>query len=58
MDPRHCRGRAPKAANADLLFGTVDSYLIWRPTGGRVHTTDATNAARTLLYDIHAALEP
>jgi glycerol kinase len=37
-----------------LLFGTVDSYLIWRMTGGRSHVTDATNASRTLLYDIHA----
>ena len=36
-----------------LAFGTVDSYLIWRLTGGRVHATDATNASRTLLYDIH-----
>ena len=46
-------GARQKAANGDLLFGTVDSYLIWRLTGGRVHATDATNAARTLLYDIH-----
>ncbi|WP_010138390.1 glycerol kinase GlpK [Oceanicola sp. S124] len=37
-----------------VLFGTVDSYLIWRMTGGAAHVTDATNAARTLLYDIHA----
>lgn len=36
-----------------VLFGTVDSYLIWRMTGGKAHVTDATNAARTLLYDIH-----
>ncbi len=36
-----------------LLFGTVDSFLIWRLTGGRVHATDATNASRTLLYNIH-----
>ena len=35
------------------MFGTVDSYLIWRLTGGAAHVTDATNAARTLLYDIH-----
>jgi glycerol kinase len=41
-----------KAAAGDLLFGTVDSFLIWKLTGGRVHATDATNAARTLLYDI------
>jgi glycerol kinase len=36
-----------------LAFGTVDSFLLWRMTGGRVHATDATNAARTLLFDIH-----
>ncbi|MFZ5789373.1 MAG: glycerol kinase GlpK [Pseudomonadota bacterium] len=36
-----------------LAFGTVDSWLLWRLTGGRVHATDATNASRTLLYDIH-----
>ena len=46
-------GARARAANGDLLFGTVDSYLIWRLTGGRRHVTDATNAARTLLYDIH-----
>lgn len=37
----------------EILFGTVDSFLIWRLTGGRVHATDATNASRTLLFDIH-----
>ena len=37
-----------------LAFGTVDSFLIWRLTAGRVHATDATNASRTLLFDIHA----
>ena len=37
----------------ELLFGTIDSYLIWRLTGGKVHATDATNASRTMLYDIH-----
>jgi glycerol kinase len=37
----------------EILFGTVDSFLIWRLTGGRVHATDVTNASRTLLYDIH-----
>ncbi|PWR19724.1 glycerol kinase GlpK [Zavarzinia compransoris] len=41
------------AARGDLAFGTVDSFLLWRLTGGRVHATDATNAARTLLFDIH-----
>src|SRR5205807_231322 len=35
------------------LFGTVDCYLLWRLTGGKVHATDATNASRTLLFDIH-----
>ncbi len=42
------------ARNGELLFGTVDSWLIWKLTGGRVHATDPTNASRTLLYDIHA----
>lgn len=37
----------------DLLAGTIDTYLIWRLTGGKVHATDATNAARTMLYNIH-----
>ena len=45
---------AREAAEAGhLAFGTVDSHLIWQLTGGRAHVTDATNAARTLLYDIH-----
>ena len=43
-----------RAARGELAFGTVDTYLLWRLTGGRVHATDATNASRTLLYDIHA----
>ncbi|MGB3743670.1 MAG: glycerol kinase GlpK [Xanthobacteraceae bacterium] len=43
-----------RAARGQLAFGTVDTYLLWRLTGGRVHATDATNASRTLLYDIHA----
>ena len=38
----------------ELAFGTVDTYLLWRLTGGKVHATDATNASRTLLFDIHA----
>lgn len=45
---------ARDAANAGkLAFGTVDSFLLWRLTGGKVHATDATNASRTLLYDIN-----
>ncbi len=42
-----------RAAKGELLFGTVDSFLIWKLTNGAAHVTDATNAARTLLYDIH-----
>jgi len=45
-------GRA-RAARGELVFGTVDTFLIWRLTDGKAHVTDATNAARTLLYDIH-----
>ncbi|MFP4017181.1 MAG: glycerol kinase GlpK [Halanaerobiales bacterium] len=42
-----------RASKGDLLFGTIDSWLVWRLTGGRVHITDYTNASRTLLYNIH-----
>ena len=45
-------GARERAARGELLFGTVDSFLIWKLTGGAVHATDATNAARTMLYDI------
>lgn len=45
-------GVRARAEAGELLFGTVDSYLIWKLTGGKSHVTDATNAARTLLYDI------
>lgn len=45
-------GSRERAANRELLFGTVDSFLIWRLSGGISHVTDATNAARTLMYDI------
>lgn len=45
-------GMRAKAEAGDLAFGTVDSFLIWRLTGGNSHVTDATNAARTLLYNI------
>lgn len=47
-------GARARAENGDLAFGTVDSFLLWRLTGGKVHATDATNASRTLLFDIHA----
>ena len=45
-------GARDAAASGHLAFGTVDSFLIWRLTGGRLHLTDATNASRTALYDI------
>jgi glycerol kinase len=47
-------GARARAERGELAFGTVDSWLIWNLTGGQVHVTDATNAARTLLYDIRA----
>jgi glycerol kinase len=46
-------GARERARRGELMFGTVDSYLIWKLTGGQAHVTDATNAARTLLYNIH-----
>ncbi|SIN87193.1 glycerol kinase GlpK [Vannielia litorea] len=45
-------GARAKAEAGELAFGTVDSWIIWHLTGGRAHVTDATNAARTMLYDI------
>jgi glycerol kinase len=44
---------AERAERGEFAFGTVDTYLLWRLTGGKVHATDATNASRTLLFDIH-----
>ena len=41
-----------RARNGDLLFGTVDSYLVWKLTGGRVHATDPSNASRTMIFNI------
>ena len=46
-------GARDRAEQGELAFGTIDSFLLWRLTGGTVHATDVTNAARTLLYDIH-----
>ena len=48
----HVDGARALAEAGRLAFGTVDSFLLWRLTGGKVHATDATNAARTLLFDI------
>ena len=45
-------GARQKAEAGDLCFGTIDSFLIWRLTGGKAHLTDATNASRTNLYNI------
>lgn len=45
-------GARAKALNGDLLFGTIDSWLVWKLSGGQVHITDYTNASRTLLYNI------
>ena len=47
-------GARDRAENGDLLFGTVDTWLIWKLSGGKIHVTDRTNAARTMLYDIHS----
>lgn len=46
-------GAREQARQGELLFGTVDTWLLWKLTGGRVHVTDRTNASRTMLYDIH-----
>jgi len=46
-------GLRARAAKGDVLFGTIDSFLIWRLTGGKVHATDVSNASRTLLFNIH-----
>jgi glycerol kinase len=46
------KGARKRAEKGELLAGTIDSFLIWRLTGGRVHATDATNASRTLVYNI------
>ncbi|RAP59738.1 glycerol kinase GlpK [Oleiagrimonas sp. MCCC 1A03011] len=46
-------GVRERAQKGELLFGTIDSWLVWNLTGGQVHVTDITNASRTLLYDIH-----
>ena len=49
----HVDGAKEKALAGDLLFGTVDSWLVWKLSAGKVHITDVTNAARTLLFNIH-----
>ncbi len=49
----HVDGARARADKGELAFGTIDSFLIWRLTNGRVHATDSTNAGRTLLFNIH-----
>jgi glycerol kinase len=49
----HVAGARARAERGELAFGTIDTFLLWRLTGGRVHATDVTNASRTLLFDIH-----
>ena len=46
-------GAQEKADNGELLFGTIDSWLVWKLTDGQVHVTDYSNASRTMLYNIH-----
>lgn len=47
-------GLRSRAERGEILFGTIDTFLLWRLTGGRLHITDYTNASRTLIYNIHA----
>jgi len=55
----HVPGAHIAAAQGELAFGTIDSWLLWKLTGGRVHATDVSNAARTMLFDIrHNAWDP
>ena len=49
----HVQGARAKADKGELLFGTVDSWLLWKLTSGKVHATDVSNASRTLLFNIH-----
>jgi glycerol kinase len=49
----HVEGARQRAESGELAFGTIDSWLLWNLTAGRVHATDASNASRTLLFDIH-----
>lgn len=50
----HVAGARARAEKGELCFGTIDSFLLYRLTGGRVHATDATNASRTMLFNIHS----
>ncbi|MBP1913847.1 glycerol kinase [Lederbergia galactosidilyticus] len=49
----HVEGAREKAQNGDLLFGTIDTWLVWKLSGGKAHVTDYSNASRTLMFNIH-----
>lgn len=49
----HVKGAKDKASKGELLFGTMDTWLLWKLTGGKVHATDYSNASRTMMYNIH-----
>src|SRR5690606_19728146 len=49
----HVDGARERAERGELLFGTVETWLIWQLTGGKTHVTDVSNASRTLLFNIH-----
>lgn len=51
---QHVPGAKEKAGRGELAFGTVDSWLLWKMTGGKVHATDVSNASRTMLFNIHS----
>ena len=50
----HVEGARERAARGELLFGTIDSWVIWNLTGGKVHVTDVSNASRTMLFNVHS----
>ncbi|MFX8743299.1 FGGY family carbohydrate kinase, partial [Acinetobacter baumannii] len=49
----HVPGARAKAIKGELLFGTIDTWLLWKLTNGKVHVTDVSNASRTMLFNIH-----
>lgn len=49
----HVEGSRERARNGELLFGTIDTWLVWKLTGGEVHVSDYTNASRTMMYNIY-----
>ncbi|MDB5986681.1 MAG: glycerol kinase [Nevskia sp.] len=51
---QHVEGARARAEKGELAFGTIDSWLLWKLSGGKLHATDATNACRTLLYNLHS----